>query len=93
MQRMRKIIASKLAKNKFLTNVENFTFIRKILTCKNCVREKVRGKFNSENSFNIAFRTSYHPVSTSESVGRFLRNYSIQCFPIFRVLQFPAVRD
>ena len=93
MQRMRETIASKLAKNKFLTNVENFTFIGKILTCKNCVREKVRGKFNSENSFNVAFRTSYLPVSTSESAGRFLRNYAIQCFLRFRVLQFPGVRD
>jgi len=93
MQRMRETITSKLAKKKFLTNVENFTLIGKIFTCKNCVREKVGVKFNSENSFNIAFRTSYLTVTTSESVGRFLRNYSIQCFPRFRVLQFPAVRD
>lgn len=78
MQRMRETITSKLAKTKFHTNVEKFTFIGKILTCKNCVRGKVRGKVNSGNSFNIAFKTSYLPVSTSESVGQVLRNYSIQ---------------
>lgn len=93
MQRMRETVTSKLAKNKFLTKVETFTLMGKLLTFKNCVREKVRCKFNSGNSFNIVFRTSYLPVSASESVGLFLRNYSIQCFPRFRIFQFPAFRD